>query len=135
MYKWSQGINNLTDIWEMSEGECNQASIGSSFSLPPSTFTSSSSGIISSNTTSWHYDDKQDDPQPSSSLLSTTLSPELQTDSQQPESYSWMGGITSSEPTTSYDGLNHFVMSGQSSSWGADKQGEQGGGGSSSLSA
>lgn len=23
MYKWCQGINNLTDIWETSEGECN----------------------------------------------------------------------------------------------------------------
>ncbi|KAG1808408.1 NUC071 domain-containing protein [Suillus subaureus] len=23
VYKWCQGINNLTDIWEMSEGECN----------------------------------------------------------------------------------------------------------------
>jgi hypothetical protein len=125
-----------------------QVSITSSSSLPPSIFTSSSSGIISSNTTSWRrrYDDEQDDPQPSSSLLSTTLSPELQTDSQQPESHSWMGGITaSSEPTynrnlplfTSYDGLDHFAMSGDAgrSSWGADEQGAQDGGGSSSLSA
>ena len=23
VYKWCQGINNLTDIWETSEGECN----------------------------------------------------------------------------------------------------------------
>ena len=23
MYKWCQGINNLTDIWETSKGECN----------------------------------------------------------------------------------------------------------------
>ena len=23
MYKWCQGINNLTDIWETSDGECN----------------------------------------------------------------------------------------------------------------
>lgn len=23
MYKWCQGINNLTDVWETSEGECN----------------------------------------------------------------------------------------------------------------
>lgn len=23
MYKWCQGINNLTDIWETGEGECN----------------------------------------------------------------------------------------------------------------
>ena len=57
-----------------------------------------------------------------------------------------MGGTTaSSEPTynrnllllTSYDGLNHFAMSGDAghSSWGVDEQGAQGGGGSSSLSA
>ena len=23
VYKWCQGINNLTDVWETSEGECN----------------------------------------------------------------------------------------------------------------
>ena len=22
MYKWCQGINNLTDVWQTSEGEC-----------------------------------------------------------------------------------------------------------------
>ncbi|KAE9389652.1 PROCN-domain-containing protein [Gymnopus androsaceus JB14] len=32
VYKWCQGINNLTDIWETSEGECNVMNQETSFS-------------------------------------------------------------------------------------------------------